>query len=245
VRWRNLTVVLAVAVAGVVAWDHFEDRSEGAAHAAPPSPTPHASPGLRPAPHRAIDLYAHDRLGMIRAVARRARPLVYVPNSEADSVDVIDPRTFRRVEHFSVGALPQHVTPAYDLATLYVDDDVGNTLTPINPRSGRPGTPIPVDDPYNLYFTPNGRYAIVVAERLQRLDFRNPHTFRLVKSVPVPCAGVNHMDFSADGAYAVVSCASQPFATCPAPSRRRRTCAPHPTGRRSMWPTWPTAASGR
>jgi DNA-binding beta-propeller fold protein YncE len=206
VRWRSLTAVLAVAVVGVVAWDHFEDRSEGAAHAAPAPPTPHAPPALRPAPHRAIGLYAHDRLGMIRAIARRARPLVYVPNSEADSVDVIDPRTFRRVEHFSVGALPQHVTPAYDLATLYVDDDVGNTLTPIDPRTGRPGRPIPVDDPYNLYFTPNGRYAIVVAERLQRLDFRNPHTFRLVKSLSVPCAGVNHMDFSANGAYAVVSC---------------------------------------
>jgi YVTN family beta-propeller protein len=206
VRWRNLTAVLAVAVVGVVAWDHFEDRGEGAAHAAPAAPTRHAPSVLRPAPHRAINLYAHDRLGMIRAVARRARPLVYVPNSEADSVDVIDPRTFRRVEHFSVGALPQHVTPAYDLATLYVDDDVGNTLTPIDPRTGRPGAPIPVDDPYNLYFTPNGRYAIVVAERLQRLDFRNPHTFRLVKSLSVPCAGVNHMDFSADGAYAVVSC---------------------------------------
>jgi DNA-binding beta-propeller fold protein YncE len=207
VRWRSLTAVLAVAVVGVVAWDHFEDRSEGAAHAAPAPPTtPRAPRALRPAPHRAIDLYAHDRLGMIRAVARRARPLVYVPNSEADSVDVIDPRTFRRVEHFSVGALPQHVTPAYDLATLYVDDDVGNTLTPIDPRTGRPGTPIPVDDPYNLYFTPNGRYAIVVAERLHRLDFRTPHTFRLVKSLSVPCAGVNHMDFSASGAYAVVSC---------------------------------------
>jgi YVTN family beta-propeller protein len=206
VRWRSLTAVLAVAAVGVVAWDHFEDRSEGTAHAAPAPPTPHAHPAVRPAPHRAIDLYAHDRLGMIRAVARRARPLVYVPNSEADSVDVIDPRTFRRVEHFSVGALPQHVTPAYDLATLYVDNDVGNTLTPIDPRTGRPGAPIPVDDPYNLYFTPNGRYAIVVAERLHRLDFRNPHTFRLVKSLSVPCAGVNHMDFSANGAYAVVSC---------------------------------------
>src|SRR5439155_5782420 len=101
---------------------------------------------------------------------------------------------------------PQPITPAYDLKTLYVDTDVGNSLTPIDPRTGRPGKPTPVEDPYNLYFTPSGRYAIVVAERLQRLDFRNPHTFRLIKSLAVPCAGVNHMDFSANGAYAVVSC---------------------------------------
>jgi DNA-binding beta-propeller fold protein YncE len=57
-----------------------------------------------------------------------------------------------------------------------------------------------------MYFTPNGRYAIVVAERLHRLDFRNAHTFRLHKSVSVPCSGADHMDFSADGRFAVVSC---------------------------------------
>jgi DNA-binding beta-propeller fold protein YncE len=133
-------------------------------------------------------------------------PRVYVPNSEGNTVDVIDPRTFRVVGHFAVGALPQHITPAFDLRTLYVDDDAGNTLTPIDPRTGRPGRPIRVADPYNLYFTPSGRSAIVVAERLQRLDFRNPHSFRLQRSVRVPCSGVNHLDFSADGRYAVASC---------------------------------------
>ena len=30
-----------------------------------------------------------------------------------------------------------------------------------------------------MYFTPDGRYAIVVAERLHRLDFRDAHTFKL------------------------------------------------------------------
>jgi YVTN family beta-propeller protein len=110
-----------------------------------------------------LDLYAHDRAGMIGAAARRAPARVYVPNSAGDSVDVIDPRTYKIVDHFPVGALPQHVTPSHDLKTLYVNDDVGNTLTPIDPVTGRPGKPLAVDDPYNLYFTIDGRYAIVVA----------------------------------------------------------------------------------
>jgi YVTN family beta-propeller protein len=143
---------------------------------------------------------------MVSAVASRYPARVYVPNSASDSVDVIDPRTFRVVGHFAVGALPQHVTPAYDLKTLYVDDDVGNTLTPIDSRTGRPGRPLAVDDPYNLYFTVDGRRAIVVAERLHRLDFRAPRTFRLVRALTVPCSGVNHMDFTVDGRYAIVSC---------------------------------------
>ena len=156
--------------------------------------------------HRALDVYAADRAGDLTGAARSARPLVYVPNSQSNTVDVIDPRTFRIVEHFAVGGLPQHVVPSWDLRTLYVTNDTGNSLTAIDPSTGRPGRTIPVEDPYNMYFTPDGRYAIVVAERLARLDFRDAHTFRLHRSLPVPCRGVDHVDFSADGAYLLASC---------------------------------------
>ena len=158
------------------------------------------------APAATVDVYAHDQVGMLAAQVESDPPRVYVPNSGSGTVDVIDQRTFKVVDHFAVGTLPQHVTPAYGLSRLYVSNDDGNSLTPIDPRTGRPGKPIAVDDPYNLYFTPGGRYAIVVAERLHRLDFRDARTFRLHRSVDVPCAGVNHMDFSADGRYAIVSC---------------------------------------
>src|SRR5439155_4394066 len=123
------------------------------------------------------------------------------------TVDVIDPNTMKVVDHFDVGGLPNHVTPSWDLRTLYVDNTHGNSLTPIDPGTGRPrGPAIPVADPYNLYFTPDGRDAIVVAEALHRLDFRDPHTMALVASVPVPCQGVDHMDFSADGTFLLASC---------------------------------------
>ncbi len=152
------------------------------------------------------NVYAHDRPGDVAAVARKARQLVYVPNSRSDTVDVIDPHTYKIVDHFAVGGLPQHVVPAWNLKTLYVTNDTGNTLTPIDPKTGKPGPTIPVEDPYNMYFTPDGRYAIVVAERLHRLDFRNPHTFALHHSLTVPCSGVDHMDFSANGRYLLASC---------------------------------------
>ncbi len=133
--------------------------------------------------------------------------LVYVPNSESNTVDVISQRTFKVVGHFDTGELPQHVTPAWNLKTLYVDNDAGNTLTPINPRTGKPGAQIPVEDPYNLYFTPDGRYAIVIEERLRELAFRNPNTMALIHMMPVPqCAGVDHADFSVSGRYMYASC---------------------------------------
>jgi YVTN family beta-propeller protein len=175
----------------------------------PAPPTTHRRPPPRaaPAPARAarvVDVYAADRT--LSPVVRHDLPRVYVPNSKSNTVSVIDPRTYKVVRTFQVGALPEHVTPSYDLRTLWVDNDAGNSLTPIDPRTGKPGKPVPVADPYNLYFTPSGRYAIVVAERLGRLEFRGAHTMKLHRSLPVHCAGVDHMDFTADGRRALASC---------------------------------------
>ena len=145
------------------------------------------------------DVYAADRAGRLSPVVRAFSPRVYVPNSESDTVDVIDPRTYKIVDHFRVGRLPQHVVPSWDLKTLWVANDLGNSLTPIDPKSGKHGKAVPVDDPYNLYFTPDGRYAIVVCERLRRLDFRDAHTMKLKHSLAVPGKGIDHIDFSRDG----------------------------------------------
>jgi DNA-binding beta-propeller fold protein YncE len=180
-----------------------------------PSPPPRATPAVAgvPRPRRAparvarVSVYAADAAGDLAPAVRHDPPRVYVPNSESDTVDVISQRTGRIVEHFATGALPQHVTPSWDLRTLWVTNDAGNSLTPIDPRTGAHGRPVPVADPYNLYFTVDGRRAIVVAEGRRELDFRTPHTMRLRHALHVPqCAGVDHMDFTADGRRALVSC---------------------------------------
>jgi YVTN family beta-propeller protein len=136
---------------------------------------------------------------------------VYVPNRRSNSVSVIDPGTLAIVDRFPVGASPQHVVPSWDLKTLWVANNgarrSSGSLTPIDPQTGKPGSAIPVDDPYNLYFTPDGHAAIVVAERHKRLDFRDPQTMALEQSIEAPnCSGINHADFSIDGRYAIFTC---------------------------------------
>ncbi|MCA1656828.1 MAG: YncE family protein, partial [Actinobacteria bacterium] len=153
------------------------------------------------------DVYAADFPGRLSATVRHDPALVYVPNSKSNSVDVIDQRTYKIVRHFAVGALPQHVVPSYDLRTLWVNNNDGYSLTPIDPRTGTPGKPIPVPDPYNLYFTPDGRYSIIMAESRREVIFADPHTMRTRHVLAVPgCDGVNHADFSADGRYFLVTC---------------------------------------
>lgn len=130
----------------------------------------------------------------------------YVPNAAADTVHVIDPRTFKITATYPVGQMPHHVTPSWDLTKLYVTNTRGNSLTVIDPMTGKVVGDVPVEDPYNLYFTPDGKMAIVVAERFRRLDFRHPQTWKLIKSVPAKCSGVDHLAFSRDGSYLVASC---------------------------------------
>jgi YVTN family beta-propeller protein len=169
--------------------------------------------GMPPVPDR-TNLYSETRPDKLSPAVANALPRVYVPNLKSNDVYVIDPATLKVVDRFRVGINPQHIVPSYDLKTLWVTNNAeGRTdgsLTPIDPATGKPGKSIAVDDPYNMYFSPDGRSAIVVAEALKRLDFRDPHTMALQASLPVPqCGGINHADFSIDGRFVIFTCEFQ------------------------------------
>ena len=178
------------------------------------APSPSAAVATIPGMPPVVDptnLYSETSPSHMSPAVRNALSRIYVPNVRSDDVYVIDPASFKVVSRFRVGLSPQHVVPSWDLSTLWVANNAENTnkgsLTPIDPTTGKPGKPIPVDDPYNMYFTPDGKFAIVVAEAHKRLDFRDPKTMALAWSLDVPqCGGINHGDFSIDGRYAIFTC---------------------------------------
>ncbi len=166
--------------------------------------------GMPPVPDT-LNLYSEAGPNLLRTDVKDDLERVYVPNLRANSVSVIDPSTLKVVDQFKVGRSPQHIVPSWDMRTLWVANNAegrrDGSLTPIDPRTGKPGKSLAVDDPYNLYFTPDGRSAIVVAEAKRRLDFRDPRTLQLQYSIALPkCGGVNHGDFSIDGKYAIFTC---------------------------------------
>lgn len=173
--------------------------------------TPVATVAGMPAVIDPRNLYSEQTAGKLSRSVANDLPRVYVPHVRSNDVYVIDPASFKVVDKFKVGINPQHIVPSWDLRTLWVannDESAKNgSLTPIDPMTGKAGTSIPVDDPYNMYFTPDGASAIVVAEARKRLDFRDPHTFALQFSLRDPhCKGINHADFSIDGRYAIFTC---------------------------------------
>jgi YVTN family beta-propeller protein len=152
------------------------------------------------------NVYAADIPNNFSKVVIGDPALIYVPNTLSNTVEVFDQKTYKLLRRVRVGREPQHVVPSYDLKTLYANSDKGNSLTPFDAKTGKPEARIPLMDPYNLYFTPNGKYAVVMQERLKQISFADPHTFKIIKTLKTKCAGVNHADWSADGSYFVASC---------------------------------------
>ena len=196
------TVIAALAIAPLT--------ERAAAQTPAASNTVAVVPGM-PAVLDSSNLYSETAAGRFSAAVSGSLERVYVPNRSANTVSVIDPATLKVVDTFKVGVHPQHIVPSWDLKTLWVTNNAegrpDGSLTPIDPRTGKPGVSIPVEDPYNLYWSPDGRYAIVVAEAFKRLDFRDPRTMKLEFSIETPaCAGINHADFSIDGRHALFTC---------------------------------------
>jgi YVTN family beta-propeller protein len=190
----------------------------GVVSAQSPSPSPQATapasvatvPGMPPVPDPR-NVYSETATGKMSPAVAGHLERIYVPNLRSNDVYVIDPATLKVVDRFKVGIGPQHIVPSWDLSTLWATNNAerrtDGSLTPIDPRTGKPGKAIPVDDPYNMYFTPDGKSAIVVAEARKRLDFRDPKSMQLQYSIDTPgCPGINHADFSIDGRHAIFTC---------------------------------------
>ena len=167
-------------------------------------------PGMPPVPD-ASNLYSEIGADKLSPAVQGHKELVYVPHVTSNDVYVIDPTTFTVVDKYKVGLNPQHVVPSYDLQTLWVTNNAENTdkgsLSAINPRTGKVERTVPVDDPYNMYFSPDGKSAIVVEEAKKRLAFREPQSMKLQYYIQAPkCAGINHADFAIDGRFVIFTC---------------------------------------
>lgn len=215
---RNVSFAVSTAAAlslVVIAACNGGSDNKGDQAAVTPAPgatssSPAASPSASAAPTPStVNLYAAAGANMFSPAVADAKALVYVPNHTDGTISVIDPKTYTVIDTYASGPGTQHVVPSWDMKTLYGNNtENGNSLTPIDPTTGkRKGPNIPVDDPYNMYYTPDGKYAIVVAEALKRLDFRDPQTYALKFSIQTPqCTGVNHIDFAADLKTMVATC---------------------------------------
>ena len=160
------------------------------------------------------NLYSETAAGKLSPAVQGALPRVYVPNLRSQrrlrdrSGDAA-----RSSTRFKVGRNPQHVVPSWDL-----QDAVGRQQRR-GPHRRQPDADRSAHRqarqadrrstiPYNMYFTPDGKSAIVVAEALQaaRLPRSADDGAAVLDRRRRDCGGINHADFSIDGRYAIFTC---------------------------------------
>lgn len=216
-RRRRFAATALIAVVGVTsavtlaeAWDTDKPAAVRASATGAARPSPQATESLSVvvdgnAPASPANVYSAIAPGHVSVAVNGIQPRVYVPNNGSNTVDVIDPTTYKVIDHYAVGVEPQHITPSWNMKRLYVGNTYSNTLTVIDPKTGKPIGTKNVFDTYNLYFTPDGKRAVDVAERMNTLFIYDPQSWEILDKVTIPWAGGDHMDFSADGSYLMLS----------------------------------------
>jgi YVTN family beta-propeller protein len=208
-----VTVAVAATMLAARALPH---RAAAGVHPAPTqgpsstSPSPSQAPTPAATPSGPPNVYGAITSKTLAPAVRHDPAYVYVPNGDPGTVEVIDPSTYKVIRRFSFGfhTYPEHVTPSWNMRWLYADVDGSSGLAQIDPRTGKLVRLIHgVERPYNLYFTPDGSMAIDVAEYENQLHFMDPHTWKPIKSIVMPCNGSDHLDFGPPrSSYLLISC---------------------------------------
>ena len=104
-------------------------------------------------------------------VAAATPPPVFVLNSLDDSISVINPVTWTETQRIPTGKEPHHMYLTPDEKSLLVANALGDSLTFIDPRTAQVQRVVRgIIDPYQLRFSPDMKWFVTVANRLNHID---------------------------------------------------------------------------
>lgn len=127
-------------------------------------------------------------------------PLAFALNSAAGSVSIIDMTTHQVLRTEQTFREPSHWALTPDRQQLLVCDASGNGLFSFNPVTAAPLGHRRIADPYQVGFSPDNKYFVANALRLDFVDIYDASTFALVKRFQVG-EWPSHLDFSPDSRW--------------------------------------------
>ncbi|MGE0800018.1 MAG: YncE family protein [Lautropia sp.] len=134
-------------------------------------------------------------------------PRIVVLNSRDASVSLIEQSTCVEVGRIDVGKEPHHLYPTPDNAQLIVASAASDELHFLDPVDGRVLSRLRgVDDPYQLAFSPDQRWFVTAALRLDRVDVYgyDGKQKQLLARIPLPKMP-SHLWFAADSRHCFVT----------------------------------------
>lgn len=149
---------------------------------------------------RRLALALPPALFATRAWAAAPPPICMVMNSAGADISVIDMTTRKVIATEPALREPSHWALTPDRQTLYVCDASGNAFFAFDPRTGTPKGRVRIADPYQLAYSPDGRFLTVNALRLNHVDVYDAASLGLIKRFE---AGKmpSHLDYSPDSRW--------------------------------------------
>ena len=133
--------------------------------------------------------------------------LAIILNSGEATVSLIDMASRKVTKTFHVGKEPHHLMMTPDEKTLLVANAAGDDIVLLNPITGDMTGRIPkIIDPYQIGYSPNNKWFVTAANRLDRVDVyaANGAEFKLAKSIPA-AKTPSHIAFTSDSKLAFVT----------------------------------------
>jgi YVTN family beta-propeller protein len=123
---------------------------------------------------------------------------VIVLNSDEASYSVLSRSTRTEIARLPVGREPHHLIVTPDGKEVLIGSTVTNELTGLDIKTGeRKRVVRDIIDPYHLGFSPNGKWFVTAAYRLDHVDIFHADSFRLAGRIFIDGLP-SHMAFDAD-----------------------------------------------
>jgi YVTN family beta-propeller protein len=134
-------------------------------------------------------------LGLCASVAARADQVI-VLNSEEASYSLVSRGLRTEVARLPLGREPHHLIPTPDGKEVLVASTVTNELVALDTRTGQRTRVVRnIIDPYQLGFSPDGKWFVTAAYRLDHIDiYRYDGDFRLASRIFIDGLP-SHLDF--------------------------------------------------
>jgi YVTN family beta-propeller protein len=127
-----------------------------------------------------------------------------VLNSDDDSLSVVDGQTYKETARTHIGRSPHHLILTPDGKTLILAMSEGNELVFIDLASGVLKQRLAASDPYQIGFSPDGKWFVANSLRLDRIDIYDGKDFHLVHRLPAATMP-SHIGFSPDSGTVYVT----------------------------------------
>src|SRR5260370_17237279 len=107
-------------------------------------------------------------------------------NSDDDSLSVIDTPTYKEISRIHIGRAPHHLITTPDGKSLILAMAGGDELVFIDLASGMLKQRLAASDPYQIGFSPDGKWFVASSLGPDRIHIYDGQDYRLVQHLPSP-----------------------------------------------------------